>query len=178
MSTYIIGDNAGGKYFAGEGGKRAESTLKVPTHFLSRDDETHAVHLKLLHDRGAVYSAYRNGTDGEKKVALVSTGPDPVIQNFERCTGEDWEIAQSVIPYTTHTDCMVAFGGRKCWMNNGSKVKSADRTDGDNSNNIELRNGLMVIAITRFVDGESPRLSAIWTVPDNARRGSAVRCAS
>lgn len=169
-TTYIIGDNTGGKYFAGEGGKPAETTLKVPTQFLTAsDDNAQAVSLKLLHDRGAVYSAYRDGPGGEKKVALVSTGPDPVIQNFERCTGEDWEIAQSVIPYTTHTDCMVAFGGRKCWMNNGAKVKSADRTDGDNSNNIELWSGLIVIAITRIGDGRSPQFEQYLTTPDGAR---------
>lgn len=56
MSTYIIGDNTGGKYIAGEGegGKAAEDTLKKPTHFLTRDDDADELGLKLLHDRGAV----------------------------------------------------------------------------------------------------------------------------
>lgn len=150
MSTYIIGDNSGGKYIPGKDGKAPEETLKLPTHFLDTDKEADLLGLRLLHDRGAVYTYMKEGSDRKKKPAMGTTGSDPVIKNFEKWDGDDYETAYAVVPYTTHTECMVGFGNRKMWLNNGKDMKSQKVSDGSNNNNIELGDGTVVIALSGF----------------------------
>lgn len=149
MTTYFIGDNTGGKYIAGEGGKAAVDTLKSPTLLLKVDKSATAMGLKLLHDRGAVYT-HATDVDGKRAVRLGATGSDPVIKNFEKWEGEDYEGSYAVIPYTTPTECMIAFTGRKGWMNDGKKLKEQSMSSGDNRNNVELADGILVIDFSRF----------------------------
>lgn len=149
MSTYVIGDNTGGKYIPGKDGKAAEDILKLPTLFVKYNEDATALGLKLLHDRGAVYT-YLKEADNETNVAIAATGSDPVIRNFEKCDGVDYDIVNAVIPYTTHTECMVAFGGRTCWLNNGKELKSETMASGSNTSNVELADGITVVDLSGF----------------------------
>lgn len=145
MSTYVIGDNTGGKYIPGKDGKAAEDTLKLPTLLVEYNKDATALGLRLLHDRGAIYTYVKEGADGKKTAAIAATGSDPVLKNFEKWDGDKYETMYSVFPYTTHTECMVAFGGRKCWINNGTELKSETMATGSNASNVELADGITVV---------------------------------
>lgn len=153
MSTYVIGDNTGGKYIPGKDGKAAEDILKLPTLFVKYNEDATALGLKLLHDRGAVYTCLKE-VDSKKKAAVAATGSDPVIRNFEKWDDDEYETVHSVFPYTTHTECMVAFGGNKCWINNGKELKSGPMASGSNTSNVELADGITVVDLSGFgLDG-------------------------
>lgn len=64
---------------------------------------------------------------------LAANGSNAVLKSFDKWTGGPVAPEDVLISYTTHIECMVAFGGPWGWLNDGKEMAGALRTDGNSS---------------------------------------------
>lgn len=149
MSTYIIGDNTGGKYIAAKDGEKTKDVLDVPTRLLGKGDKTGG--LRLFHDLGAVYGLVDDSSGwGKEKFYMKATGSNAVLKTFEKWTGDKYDYANAWIPYTTHVERMILFSGKNGWTSDGKELKSTVKTDGMATwkfTAVELADGLVVFPL-------------------------------
>lgn len=104
------------------------------------------VGVKLFHDQGAV-SCHQKTVDHETKYYLKVTGKDPVLKNFEKWDPQRLDTLYSIIPYTTHKECMVAFGEHFGWINDGKQLRGSVMSITTSQNDfsvVELADGIVV----------------------------------